>query len=151
MGENHDYRKTDDYRAFLVDDQGVAEETQQEVFTISIPLMLEFYGERIAEMRMTAKVLKRSPLTEALGLFVEGDADAHDHIREWASRVLDTPRPEEAKDKINFLYWETCMRVLRRHVAAWKSHPDYLAIWSPDEHDSVFTPAEEQEKEVRES
>lgn len=108
------------------------EQAEQDLRQSIVITMIDFHADRIEELRTLAEDLTGAEMTRHLGLFLMEDAKAHAQLNEWARRWLHQPCPPQ-RDENGRALWVTCLRLLKRHVAAWSWHPGYWEAWCPEE------------------
>jgi hypothetical protein len=113
-------------------DETSREEIEGDLRRFAVPALIKFHADRIAELKGIADQLVLSDLAHNLGLFLTEDAKAHQQINEWAARALSQPCPPYS-DREGADFWVTCLRLLKRHAAAWSWHPDYWSAWLPED------------------
>lgn len=113
-------------------------QVERDIDDFAVVSMVTFLGERIEEIRETVT------RTRGLGIlsismieYLENTVAVHEQMHEWATRVCTVPCPP-SEDGFAFLTWITCERLLRRHVAVWRSHEDYWATWLSEEDEDSF-------------
>lgn len=104
-----------------------------EMRLVAVPKLIVWYGKMIESLRADAEQLIRSGYTHILGTFLKNEAETHQRMYEWASAVLTEPCPTQEEDYTGWLTYVMCLRMLRRHAAAWRYRDDWLEVWSPEE------------------